>query len=245
VYSKIECHDSSFELLKTFLFRMPLTTFEMKRLQTRCKPIDDLLGGGIEGSTITEVYGEAGSGKTNLCLQVSREYATCVGKVAYIDTEGVSLERLRQMSEGCDYKKILSNILFFSPHSFEEQEKMVDDAVKINDVGLIVVDTINMFYRLKLENDEDGAVRSLNRQIATLQMAARKKDLYVVLAAQVYAVENDDVKPFAGRGIEHIAKTILKFERVGMGKRQITIIKHRSQPEGKKTVFNITGRGLE
>ena len=30
-----------------------------------------------------------------------------------------------------------------------------------------------------------------------------------------------------------------------MGKRQVTIIKHRSQPEGKKTVFSITGRGLE
>jgi len=217
----------------------------MKLLQTRCKPIDDLLGGGIESSTITELYGEAGSGKTNLCLQVSREFAACVGKVAYIDTEGVSLERLRQISECYDYKKILSNILFFSPHSFEEQEKMVEDVVKLRDVGLIVVDTINMFYRLKLENDEEGAVRSLNRQIATLQLGARKKDLYVVLAAQVYTAENDDVKPFAGRGIEHIAKTILKFERVGMGKRQITIIKHRSQPEGKKAVFSITGRGLE
>ncbi|MDH7517566.1 MAG: DNA repair and recombination protein RadB [Candidatus Thermoplasmatota archaeon] len=224
---------------------MSLTIFEMKLLQTRCKPIDDLLGGGIESSTITEVYGEAGSGKTNLCLQVSREYATCVGKVAYIDTEGISLERLRQISEGYDYKKILSNILFFTPHSFEEQEKMIDDALKIKDVGLIVVDTINMLYRLMLEDDEDGAVRSLNRQMTTLQLAARKKDLYVVLSAQVYTAENDDVKPFAGRGIEHIAKTILKFERVGMGKRQVTIIKHRSQPEGKKTVFSITSRGLE
>ena len=45
----------------------------MKRLPLKCKPLDVLLGGGLERKTITEIYGEAGSGKTNLCLQASRE----------------------------------------------------------------------------------------------------------------------------------------------------------------------------
>ena len=62
-----------------------------------------------------------------------------------------------------------------------------------------------------------------------------KKDLFVIISGQVYSVENDDVKPFSGRGIEHIAKTIIKLEKIGISKRQATIIKHRSQPEGKKT----------
>lgn len=230
---------------KTFLFYVILTDFEMKRLQLKCKPLDDLLGGGIESNTITEIYGEAGSGKTNLCLQASRECVASGGKAAYIDTESVSVERLSQICEGYDYKKMLSNILFFAPTSFEEQEKMIYNAIKIDDVGLIVVDTFNMFYRIKIEDDEEGANRSLNRQLTNLQLAARKKDLHVLLSGQVYATENDDVKPFAGRGVEHMAKTILKFERVSTGKRQATIIKHRSQPEGKKAFFAITGRGLE
>jgi DNA repair protein RadB len=102
-----------------------------------------------------------------------------------------------------------------------------------------------MFYRIKIEDDEEGANRSLNRQLTNLQLVARKKDLHVLLSGQVYATENDDVKPFAGRGVEHMAKTILKLERVSTGKRQGTIIKHRSQPEGKKAFFAITGRGLE
>jgi len=230
---------------KTFLFYIILTDFEMKRLQLKCKPLDDLLGGGIESNTITEVYGEAGSGKTNLCLQASRECVASGKKVAYIDTESVSIERIGQICKGYDYKKMLSNILFFAPTSFEEQEKMIYNAIKVDDVGLIVVDTFNMFYRIKIEDDEEGANRSLNRQMTNLQLAARKKDLYVLIAGQVYGIENDDVKPFAGRGVEHMAKTILKLERVSTGKRRATIVKHRSQPEGKKAFFNITGKGLE
>ena len=230
---------------KTFLFYIILTDFEMKRLQLKCKPLDDLLGGGIESNTITEVYGEAGSGKTNLCLQASRECVASGKKVAYIDTESVSIERIGQICKGYDYKKMLSNILFFAPTSFEEQEKMIYNAIKVDDVGLIVVDTFNMFYRIKIEDDEEGANRSLNRQMTNLQLAARKKDLYVLIAGQVYGIENDDVKPFAGRGVEHMAKTILKLERVSTGRRRATIVKHRSQPEGKKAFFNITGKGLE
>jgi len=217
----------------------------MKHLQLKCKPLDNLLGGGLESNTITEIYGEAGSGKTNLCLQASRECASIGEKVAYIDSDGVSVERLRQICEDYDYKKILSNILFFNPSSFEEQEKMINNAVKINDVGLIVVDTFNMFYIVKLEDDEEGADRSLNRQLTNLQLAARKKDIYVILSGQVYTSENDDVKPFAGRGVEHMAKTILKLEKTGVGRRQATIIKHRSQPGGKKAFFTITAKGLE
>jgi DNA repair protein RadB len=217
----------------------------MKRLQLKCKPLDDLLDGGIEANSITEIYGEAGSGKTNICLQASRECAVGGKKVAYIDSEGVSLERLKQMCKDNNCKIILSNILFFTPSSFEEQEEMIKNALKIKDLELIVLDTFNSFYRLMLEEDEKFAGRSLNRQITDLQIDAMNKNIYVLIAGQVYSTENDDVKPFAGRGIEHMAKTIIKLEKIDSGKRQATIIKHRSQPKGKKTIFTITAKGLE
>lgn len=229
--------------LKTFLFIIPLTIFEMKRLQLKCKPLDDLLDGGIETNSITEIYGEPGSGKTNLCLQASRECAATGKKVAYIGSGGVSSERLKQMCKDC--KTILPNILFFNPSSFKEQEKMIKNALKVKDLDLIVLDTFNSFYRLMLETDEKFADRSLNRQITELQLAAMEKNLYVIIAGQVYSTKNDDVKPFAGRVIERMVKTIIKLEKIGSGKRQATIIKHQSQPKGKKAVFTITAKGLE
>ena len=97
----------------------------MESLKIKCKSFDDLFGGGIEKGIITKIYGEAGTGKTNICLQATREISSIGKKVAYIDTENVSLERLKQIcSNKYDYQKILDNILFFYPDSLEEQEKM-------------------------------------------------------------------------------------------------------------------------
>jgi len=217
----------------------------MRHLKLKCKPLDELLGGGIESDAITEIYGEAGTGKTNLCLQAARECANHGKKVAYIDSEGVSLERLEQICLDYDKKKILENILFFSPFSFEEQEKILLKAIQQKDIDLIIFDTFNMFFRMQFDEDESCTSRSLNRQITDLQIAARAKKLFVIIAGQVYTGENDEIKPFAGRGIEHMAKTIIRLEKSGLGKRRATIIKHRSQPEGKIANFSITAKGLE
>lgn len=217
----------------------------MSTLSLRCHPLDELLGGGLESGIITRVYGEAGSGKTNLCLQASRQCVLSGKKVAYIDTEGVSVERIRQICVDCDYKKILRDILFFTPSSFEEQEQMLNDAISTKGIGLIVVDTITMFYRLNLENDHEGGIRSFTRQVTNLQVAAREKDLFVLLTEQVYTDKKGEVKPFTNRDAEHMTKTILRLDRRGVGQRDATIIKHRSQPEGKTACFRISTIGLE
>jgi len=218
----------------------------MKRLKIKCKPLDDLLGGGIENGTITKVYGEPGSGKTNFCLQATRECASTFGKVAFIDTEGVSLERLNQMCrDSYNFKKILDEILFFSPISFDDQEKIINDALNNKSVKLIVIDTLNLFYRIGLEEEKEAAMRSYIRQMASLQIAARQKDIYVLIAEQVYTDKNGEIKPFTHRETEHMVKTVIKFEKNGIGKRKAIVIKHRSQPEEKSTIFSITGTGLE
>jgi DNA repair protein RadB len=217
----------------------------MTLLSLGCQPLDALLGGGLESGIITRVYGEAGSGKTNFCLQAARECVRSGKKVAYIDTEGVSVERLRQICLDYDFKKILHDILFFSPSSFESQEQMIGDAIATKGIGLIVVDTITMFYRLNLENDREGGIRSFTRQVTNLQVAARGKDLLVIITEQVYTDKAGEVKPFTNRDAEHMTKTILRFDRKGIGQREATIIKHRSQPEGKKACFRISAVGLE
>ena len=210
-----------------------------------CPPLDDLLGGGIEEKTITEIFGEAGTGKTNVCLQAARECANTGKKVAYIDSEGVSLERLKQLCTGYDEEKIINNILIFSPTSQEDQEKMICNALKIKDISLIIVDTLNLFYRLNLDDDKEGSMRSFTRQVGLLQKAAREKNLYVIATEQVYTDKNGDIKPFTNRDVEHLVKTIVKLEKVDIGQRKATIMKHRSQPEGKKVRFRITQTGLK
>ena len=218
----------------------------MKYLKLKCKPLDELLGGGIEKGTITEIYGEPGSGKTNLCLQAVRESVSNGKKTAFIDTEGVSLERLKQICQkDHDFEKIIDKILFYTPDSFESQEKMINEILNLEDIDLIVIDTMNLFYRVNLEDDKEACMRSFLRQMSNLQMGARKKDIFVIVSEQVYTDKNGDVKPFTHRETEHMIKTSVKLEKTGIGKRQATIMKHRSQPEGKTTAFTITACGLE
>lgn len=217
----------------------------MNRLRISCPPLDDLLGGGIEEKTITEIFGEAGTGKTNICLQAARECANNGKKVAYIDSEGVSLERLKQMCQGYDEEEILNNILIFSPCSQDNQEKMIGNALKIKDLSLIIVDTLNLFYRLNLEEDKEGCMRSFTRQVGMLQKNAREKNLFVIATEQVYTDKNGGIRPFTNRDVEHLVKAIIKLEKLDIGLREATIMKHRSQPEGKKAQFRIAQDGLK
>jgi DNA repair protein RadB len=216
----------------------------MTLLPLDCQPLDELLGGGLESGIITRIYGEAGSGKTNICLQAARQCVRSKKKVAYIDTEGVSLERMRQICVDCDYRNILRDILFFTPTSFATQEQMITDAIALKGIGLIIVDTITMFYRLNLETDREGAIRSFTRQLTNLQLAAREKDIFVIITEQVFTNKKGEVRPFTNRDADHMTKTIIRFDRKGIGQREAIIIKHRSQPEGKKAGFCINTAGL-
>jgi len=215
----------------------------MKKLRAKCKSIDDLLNGGIESGIITMIYGESGTGKTNFCLQISKE-CTDSKKVIYIDSEGVSLERLHQIC-GNKYKKIVDSILFFKPNSFNEQEKTIENIKKIKDSGLVIIDTINLYYRMELEDDKEKAMRSFLRQMGNLQMIAREKNIPVIVVEQVYTDKNGEIKPFTHRETDHMVKTMIRLDKKEIGIRSATIIKHRSQPEGKSAIFKITALGLE
>src|SRR5439155_753931 len=76
------------------------------------RALDDLLGGGVEEGCITLLHGEAGSGKTNFCLQLARNVVRAGRKVIYIDTEGVSLDRLQQIC-GDDFDVVAKTIVRF------------------------------------------------------------------------------------------------------------------------------------
>lgn len=217
-------------------------------MTTGCAPIDELLGGGIECGIVTQVYGEPGAGKTNLCLQAAVECSKAGKKVIYIDTEGLSFDRFSQIA-GDNFKEIAQNILIYEPMSFEEQYTAVCEAERVTseNVGLIVVDSATSFYRFELDDSDTGIQtrRELANQIGFLQGIARKTGVAVLITNQIFSdVENGGVRPIGGRSIEHISKTILKLERVGTGERSAKIMKHRCRPEGDMRYFTITAEGL-
>ena len=209
-----------------------------------CSQVDRLLGGGIEKGSVTLVYGEAGSGKTNICLQLARNMAIQGEKVAYIDSEGLSSERLSQVFVG--HEDCIKNLLVFEVHSFSEQSDRIDKIEKLASTGtisLVIIDSLTMFYRL---NYEDSYVRNdFIRQTEILLNMARQYDIAVMLTSQVYSnITNGGVEFLGGHALHHNAKTIIRLDKRTDGRRAAVIMKHRSLPEGRSAMYRITETGI-
>ncbi|MBR4503383.1 MAG: DNA repair and recombination protein RadB [Candidatus Methanomethylophilaceae archaeon] len=216
----------------------------MKRIPLGCQKFDRLLGGGIEGGCVTLIYGEAGAGKTNVCLQFARSIVSQGERVAYIDSEGLSGDRISQVFAGME--DAVKNVLIFQVHSFEEQSDRIDKAEKLASAGTItavIIDSLTMFYRLKYD---DGAARNdFIRQTEALLNMARKYDIAVLVTSQVYSNMNGGVEFLGGHVLHHNAKTIVRLDKGYEGRRAAVIMKHRSLPEGRSAPYRITETGIE
>ncbi|KAG2156671.1 Rad51-domain-containing protein [Suillus bovinus] len=99
-------------------------------ISTGSKSVDTILGGGLMSQSISEVYGEFRTGKTQLAhtmsvvAQLPPEMGGASGKVAYIDTEGTFRpDRIRSIADrfGVDGNMALENILYARAFNSEHQ----------------------------------------------------------------------------------------------------------------------------
>jgi DNA repair protein RadB len=220
-------------------------------VSTGCDSLDDLLDGGFERGTVTQVYGPPAAGKTNLALTAAVDAAAAGGTVVYIDTEGLSIDRFRQLVEARadgSVDEVASRIVVTEAYDFEEQEEAVRDAEEFADrADLIVLDSATGFYRLERVGDgDDGeALRRVARQVTHLLSLARKHDIAVVLTNQVYTdPDSDRARPLGGHTLEHWTGAVLRLDRFRGGNRRATLEKHRAKAAGEKATFRITDTGL-
>jgi len=221
----------------------------MEKISSGTKIMDVLLEGGYEKDAITAIYGPAGSGKTNLLLLAAVEVANKNKKVIYIDTEGgFSITRLKQIAP--KHEKIMSNIIFFKPTTFEEQKKVFEKlrSVTNSKIGLIIVDTISMLYRLERIGDEVKTTnRELGSQMCALTEITRKKNIPVLIANQVYSPfdAKDKVKIVGGDIMTYGSKCLIELKSGPKGLRKAILRKHRSIAGEKETIFRIVKKGIE
>ncbi|PSP82373.1 DNA repair and recombination protein RadB [Halobacteriales archaeon QS_1_68_17] len=218
-------------------------------ISTGCGPVDDLLGGGFERGAVTQIYGPPAAGKTNLALGAAVETAAADGSSLYIDTEGLSVDRLEQLARARtdDVEDLASRIIVSDAHDFAEQEEAVRDAAEFAErVELIVLDSATGFYRLtRTEEAEGEALRKVARQVTHLLSLARKHDLAVALTNQVFTdPDSDRARPLGGHTLTHWSGVVLRLERFRGGNRRATLEKHHSRAAGEAVRFRIGDEGL-
>ncbi|MFB6091105.1 MAG: DNA repair and recombination protein RadB [Halobellus sp.] len=221
-------------------------------LTTGCRALDELLGGGFERGTVTQLYGPPAAGKTNVALSAAVRVAGAGDRAVYIDTEGLSIDRFRQLAEAvaddATTEEITSRLIVSEAHDFEEQEEAVRDAEEFAErAELIVLDSATGFYRLERTADGEAgeSLRRVARQVTHLLSLARKHDLAVVITNQVFTdPDTDRSRALGGHTLEHWTGVVVRLERFRGGNRRATLEKHRAKRAGESVTFEITDAGL-
>jgi len=232
------------------------------KIMTGSYDVNKLLEGGYEKGVLTLFYGPAASGKSNFVTLAACHLAKKDKKVVFIDTEGgFSLDRVRQISGGIP-EFILKNIIIFKPTNFYEQKKVLFKLLKeykSKNIGLILVDSMVMFYRLELALARKRGideVRRINNELANQMKAlyeiARKGNIPVLITTQVYNdfLNEEDwalgkeagVNLVGGDILKYWSKCIIELQNKN-GRRKAIIRKHRSLPE-KEFNFEIVNEGI-
>ena len=178
------------------------------KFTTGSKSFDLFLEGGIETQALTEIAGEFGSGKSQLC------YTLCVtannripdNGIIFVDTENAfRAERIHQIAEsrGLDAEKIMKRIfvcrIYYSAH-LEAVIRSLAKYIEQYNAGLVIIDSIISLHRAEFPGRETLAERQqrLNTILHKLIRLAEIYNIAVVYTNQVQAQPDN----FYGNGFD-------------------------------------------
>jgi DNA repair protein RadA len=232
-------------------------------LTSGSKVIDALLDGGLETQTITEFYGEYGTGKSQIChqlcvnVQLPPERGGLNGAALYVDSENTfRTERIVQMSKhlGLDPVQVAKNIIYAEAYTSDHQMFLLDHAdqvIKENNVKLIIVDSLTAHFRSEYIGREMLAPRQqrLNKHMHKLIALARAFNAVAVVTNQVMAKPDvffgDAVHPIGGHIVGHTSHTRVYLRRAAHGPVRIArLVSSPYLPEGEE-IFKVTENGIE
>ena len=234
---------------------------EIGRLSTGSKKLDALLGGGLETQSITEAFGEFGSGKTQIGFQLCVMAQSPVdkggfgGAVAFVDTENTFRpERVRQIAEanGMNAEDVLKNIHVARAFTSDDQmmvAEKIESMIEEFNIKLVVVDSLTALFRSEYTGRGMLAARQqkLNRHLAVLHKLANQHNLAVFVTNQVHARPDvffgDPTKPIGGHILGHSATFRLYLRKSKAGKRIARLVDSPYLPEGE-AVFMVSGNGI-
>jgi DNA repair protein RadA len=193
--------------------------------------IDELIGGGYRGGTLTELFGRSNSGKSQLAMQAALVAARDGMKSLYIDTEGAFRpERVEEIAKarGWESAGVLERIVYARSDSSSEQMEAVrkmGSRPATSACRLVIVDTLTRNFSLDLPGRSNLSSRQGALDIHLSEMA---RDAY--LNGRAYVLTNR-VTFGAGRDVAIGGRTVAQL--VGA-----SLLLERAQDRIKATVIS-------
>jgi DNA repair protein RadA len=232
-----------------------------ERISTGSKNLDDLFGGGIETKAITEIYGEYGTGKTQLChtlciiVNLDKSHGGLNAGALYIDTENtfrperiVSIAKARNLA----VERILDNILVAKAYNSAHQELIIEQTgpvIDANNIKLIVVDSAVAHYRAEFLGRSTLSERQqkLNKFMHILLRIAATYGVAVLATNQIQSspdsIFGDSLRPIGGHVVAHTSTYRVYLKRSGKN-RIARMVDSPYHPE-REVLFTLAESGVE
>lgn len=243
---------------------------KVKKLRTMVPEVDELLGGGFETQAITEMYGEFGSGKSQIVhqmavnVQLPEDLGGLGGSVIYVDTENTFRpERIEQMVKGleiedADPKEFLKNIHVARAQTSDHQMLLIETSRELAEemksagrpVKLIIVDSLTGLFRSEYAGRGSLAERQqkLNRHMHDIFKLCDEYNAIGLVTNQVQSNPavffGDPTKPIGGNIVGHTATFRIYLRKSKGGKRIFRLVDSPNLPEGEAT-FLVEEGGLK
>ena len=224
------------------------------KITTGSKALDDLLLGGIETQSITEVYGEFGCGKTQLCHSLCVTSQMPVEKgglggagVLWLDTEGTFRpERIKQIAEHyeMDVDEILDKITVARAYNSSHQMLILGEVGKViteEGIRLIISDSMTGMFRSEYLGRGTLANRQqkIGKYMRILSRIAEMYNCAVVGTNQVSASPDsmfgDPIRPVGGNIVGHTSKYRIYFRKSSKNKRVAKMVDSPHHPLAEAT----------
>jgi DNA repair protein RadA len=190
-------------------------------LTTGVQSLDNMLLGGIESGILTEIAGEYGSGKTQLCHQLAVTVQLPTGKkgldgaALYVDTENTfSYTRIESIAKRfeLDPNKVLDKIFVAKAFNTEHQIYIIQQArskIKKDNIKIVIVDSIINHFRSEYPGRETLAIRQqkLNTHLHDLMRLAEIFSIPVIITNQIISSPDTFTQPKHPAGGNVLAHT--------------------------------------
>jgi RecA/RadA recombinase len=224
-------------------------------IPTGSKAIDALLGGGVRTGMITDIYGESGSGKSQLCFTLCANCVKDAASTLFIDTAGTFRpERIMEISGP---RLVLEKITYIRAFTTIDQMNATRKILEVRPM-LVVIDSLTSLFSAEYSGPERH--RALMKYMHELAFLAINFRCAIVVTNMVRTAPPITLIDQAGRNVaqavvpwqqrEYLGSTVsiyshmkIKLEIVDSAKSLFQAV--LVQPAGKGPVpFAITTLGI-
>ena len=210
-------------------------------ISTGISELDELLGGGIAASTITDIFGPSGSGKTQIAMQI------CVnslknGKIIYQDTTGsFRPERILQLIKANKLDAtLLENLLVSRVTNIAEQVGYIKKISDANPI-LLVIDDITDLFSFEYSRDSNSLEKHVKfmEYMHMLSLLSIRQRIPIIVTNAVRQSDESEIENLV-KSISMFTHKKIRLTRNG----QKFMAEILPSFDNKKMLYKITSEGV-